>query len=119
LKQTHFYDQGSIRVLKENGEYSSKMEHVFNFYSTEKEIQWFIRTNIQLYVDGKHLDEKRIAEDEATLTPEAKKWVDKFKEKEEGQYGYLYNILTNISEQKAARLKNLKTNRKQNRTIKF
>ena len=124
LKQTHFYDQGSIRVLKENGEYSIEMEDVFNFYSTPEQIKWFIRTNIQLYVD---LDEKRIAEDEATLTPEAKKWVDKFKEKEKEkeQHEYLNKILTNISEQKAARLKqkaarlkNLETNRKQNRIAK-
>lgn len=116
LKQTHFYDQGSIRVLKENGEYSTiEMEDVFNFYSTPEQIKWFIRTNIQLYVD---LDEKRIAEDEKTLTKEEKKWVDKFKEKEKGQKKYLDGILTNISKQKAARLKSLETNRKQNRIAK-
>lgn len=118
LKQTRFYDQGSIRVLKENGEYSIEMEDVFNIYSTPEQIQWFILTNIQLYVDGKHLDKKRIADDEKTLTPEAKKWVDKFKEKEKGQKKYLNKILTNISKQKAARLKNLETNRKQNRIAK-
>ena len=118
LKQTHFYDQGSIHVLKENGEYSIEMEDVFNYYSTPGQIQWFIKTNIQLYVDGKHLDKKRIADDEKTLTKEEKKWVDKFKEKEKGQKKYLDGILTNISKQKAARLKNLETNRKQNRIAK-
>ena len=118
LKQTHFYDQGSIRVLKENGEYSIEMEEVFNIYSTPEQIQWFIDQNIQLYVKGEHLDEKRIAEDEATLTTEEKKWVHEFKKKEEGQHEYLYNRLKKISEQKAARLKNLETNRKQNRIAK-
>lgn len=94
------------------------MEDVFNFYSTPGQIQWFIKTNIQLYVDKKNLDEKRIAEDEATLTQEEKKWVDKFKEKEKGQSAYLYNRLKKISEQKAARLQNLETNRVKNRIAK-
>ena len=79
LLQTRFYDQGSISV-KKNGKWSSKMEDVFNFYSTPGQIQWFIKTNIQLYVDKKNLDEKRIAEDEATLTQEEKKWVDKWRD---------------------------------------
>ena len=119
LKQTRFYDLGSIRVLKENGEYSSEMEDVFNFYSTDIEIQWFINQNIQLYVKGEHLDEKRIAEDEATLTPEQKKWVHKFKQKEKKLYKkYLSKRLTNISEREAARLQNLETNRAQNRIAK-
>lgn len=119
LKQIHFYDQGSISVLKENGEWSSKMKDVFNFYSSPKQIKWFINQNIQLYVKGEHLDEKRIAEDEETLTPEQKKWVHKFKQKEKKLYKkYLSKRLTNISEREAARLQNLETNRAQNRIAK-
>lgn len=118
LKQTRFYDQGSISV-KKNGKWSSKMEDVFNFYSSPKQIKWFINENIQLYVDREHLDEKRIAEDEATLTPEQKEWVHKFKQKEEKLYkNYLSERLKKISEQKAARRQNLETNRAQNRIAK-
>jgi len=119
LKQTRFYDQGSISIKKRNGEWSSKMEDVFDFYSSPKQIKSFITQNIQLYVNGEHLDKKRIAEDEATLTTEEKKWVHKFKKKEEGQYEeYLSKRLRNISERKAARLQNLETNRAKNRIAK-
>ena len=119
LKQTHFNDKGFISIRKENGKYSSKMEDVFNFYSSPKQIKWFINENIQLYVDREHLDEKRIAEDEATLTPEQKEWVHKFKQKEEKLYkNYLSERLKKISEQKAARRQNLETNRAQNRIAK-
>lgn len=119
LKQTHFYDQGSIHVLKENGEYSIEMEDVFNFYSTPEQIKWFIKQNIQLYVKGEHLDKKRIADDERTLTAEQKEWVHKFKKKEEGQYEkYLSKRLTDISEREAARLQISETNRAKNRIAK-
>ena len=111
LKQTHFNDKGHISV-KKNGKWSSKMEDVFDSYSTQEQIQLFINKNIELYVD---LDKKGITEDEAKLTQEQKKWVDKFKEEEEGQSEYLSIQLKQNSERKAARRQNLESNRAKNR----
>jgi hypothetical protein len=118
LKQTHFNDKGHISIRKENGKYSSKMEDVFNSYSTQEEIQLFIDKNIELYVKGDHLNKKRIDEDEAKLTDEQRKWVYKFKKEEDGQSKYLSIKLKQNSERKAARRQNLESNRAKNRIAK-
>lgn len=117
LLQTHFNDKGFISV-KKNGKWSIKMEDVFDSYSTKEEIQLFIKTNIQLYVKGEHLNKKHITEDEATLTNEQKKWVDKFKKKEDGESEYLSIELKKKSERKAARGQNLESNRAKNKIAK-